>query len=39
MIRPDVAGCVVAVAHRGDTVLAMPRLRALEAGLKLPARG
>ena len=39
MIRPGVKGCVIAVAHCGDTVLATQRLRAFEAAPNRPARG
>lgn len=39
MIRPGVKGCVIAVAHSGDIVLAPPGLRALEAALNPSARG
>lgn len=39
MIAPDMKGQVIALVHGGDTVLAMPRLRALEAALNPPAHG
>ena len=38
MIRPDVKGRVIAVAHIGGAVLAAPRLRALEGAPNPPTR-